>query len=113
MCIRDSAGAAPVGNARPADAIFHAHVDHVATAGVVEMMAGVGEIALPGFLEPLGDLLRFGVAVDPVLQHVIDAVLGAVGCHRVFGVPDADAFADAADGEIARDALVEGDARCV
>ena len=101
---------APVGDARPADAVLHLDVEGVAAAVVVEVMAGVGEVALPGVLEPGGHLLGLGVGVNPVSPGVGDAVFGARGGGRVFGVPDPHGFVDAADWKRAGDALVEGDA---
>src|SRR5690606_12877034 len=100
------AGACPVGNARPADAIFHAHVQGVTTAVVVEMVAGVGKEALPRILEPGGDLLRLGVGRNPVLERVVDAVLRAVGSRGNLGVPHAHGLVDAADEERTGNALV-------
>ena len=73
------------------------------------MVAGVGEVTLPGILEPGGDLLGLGIGGDPVLQRVVDAIFGAVGGDGVLGVPHAHGLVDAADKERARDALVKGD----
>ena len=101
------AGTGPVGDARPADAVLHLDVDGVVAAGVVEVMAGIGVEALPGILEPGGHLLRLGVAVDPVLQVVGDAIFHTLRHAHHFGVIDPDGLVAAADRERARDALVQ------
>ncbi len=101
------AGAAPVGDARPADAVLHLDVDGVAAAIVVEVMAGIGVEALPGVLEPGGHLLRLRVAVDPVLQVIVDAIFHARRRAHHLGVIDFDRLVDAANWKRAGDALVQ------
>ena len=104
------AGARPIGNARPADAIFHAHIEIVAATGVIEMVTGVSKVALPRLFKPFGDLFGFGITVDPVLQGIGGAIFGAHGGGHVLGVPDGDRFAGATNGKVTGNTLIQGDA---
>ena len=104
------AGASPIGDPRPANAIFHAHVKIVAATGIIEMMTGIGKVALPRFFKPFGHLFGFPITVDPVLQGIGGAIFGAHGGGHVLGVPDGDRFAGATNGKVTGNTLIQGDA---
>jgi hypothetical protein len=101
------ARAAPIGDARPADAIFHADVERVGATRVIEMVARVGEEALPRIFKPGGDLLGLRVGGNPVLQRIVDAVFGVVDGDGDLGVPHAHGLVDATHHKGAGDALIE------
>ena len=104
------AGAGPIGNPAPADAVFHLHIEPVATATGVEVMARVGVIAPPGIFEPVGHLYGLGIGIDPVRKHDRVAINHPCRRNRIFGVPNAHCAGIGANAKIVDITFVQRDA---